>query len=75
MLTYFLREEYYKSNSEIASSWSIKIRNVSVEGKEGGEVELMETEEELEDVELLAMEKELKEFPKSSHTSGRAMLK
>ena len=75
MLTYFLREEYYKSNSEIASSWSIKNRNVSVEEKEGDNIELMDTEEELEDVALMAMKKELTEFPKSSHTSGRAMLK
>lgn len=75
MLTYFLREEYYRSNSEIASSWSIKIRNVSVEEKEGDDVELMETEEELENVELMTMRKELTEFPESSHASGRAMLK
>jgi hypothetical protein len=35
----------------------------------------METEEELEDVEMMAMKKELTNFPESSHTSGRAMLK
>lgn len=75
MLTYFLREEYYRSNSEIASSWSIKIRNVPVDKKEGNDIELMETEEELEDVELMALKKELTEFPESSYTSGRAMLK
>jgi len=75
VLTYFLREEYYRSNSEIASSWSIKIRNVSVEEKEGDDIELMETEEELEDVELMAMKKELTEFSESPYTSGRAMLK
>jgi len=75
VLTYFLREEYYRSNSAIASSWSIKIRNVSVEEKEGDDTELLETEEELEDVELMAMKKELTEFPESSYTCGRAMLK
>jgi hypothetical protein len=35
----------------------------------------METEEELEDVELMAMKKELTEFSESPYTSGRAMLK
>lgn len=75
MLTYFLREEYYRSNSEIASSWSIKIRNVSVEEKAGDDIELMETEEELEDVQLMAMKKELTEFSESPYTNGRAMLK
>lgn len=75
MLTYILREEYYRSNSEIASSWSIKIRNVSVEEKEGDDIERMETEEEVEDVELMAMKKEPTEFPESSYTNGRVMLK
>jgi hypothetical protein len=68
VLIYFLREEYYKSNSEIAYSWSIKVRNLSVEEKAGDDVELMEAQE-IRDV------VELTKFRKSSRTSGRAMLK
>ena len=75
MSIYFLREEYYKSNSEIADSWSIKIRNMSVEEKEGDGVELMETGEATEDVELTAMKEQVPKFSKLSHTNGRAMLK
>jgi hypothetical protein len=75
VLFYFLREEYLKSNAEIAYSWSIKIRNPSVEEKDVDDAEPMETEETTEDAELTAIRKELTKVPKSSQTSAKGMLK
>jgi hypothetical protein len=75
VLFYLLREEYFKSNAEVANSWSIKIRNPSVEEKEVDDTELMETEETMEDAELTAIRKELEKVPKSSQSSAKKMLK
>jgi hypothetical protein len=75
VLFYLLREEYFKSNAEVASSWSIKIRNPSMEEKEVEDTELMEAEETMEDAELTAIRKELVKVPKSSQTNAREMLK
>jgi hypothetical protein len=72
---YFLREEYYKSNAEVAYSWSIKLRNASVDDKEVDDTELMEIEETVEETEVTAIKKELTKVPKSSQPSARAMLK
>jgi hypothetical protein len=75
VLFYFLREEYLKSNAEVAYSWSIKIRNPSAEEKEVDDTELMETEEPMEDAELTAIRSELVKVPKSTQTSAKEMLK
>lgn len=75
VLFYFLREEYFKSNAEVANSWSIKIRSPSVEEKEVNDTELMEAEEIMEDAELTAIRKELVKVPKSSQINAREMLK
>jgi hypothetical protein len=75
VLFYLLREEYFKSNAEVAYSWSIKIRNPSVEEKEVDDTEITETEETMEDAELTAIRKELAKVSKSSQTSAREMLK
>jgi hypothetical protein len=75
LLFFFLREEYLKSNSEVAYSWSIKIRNPSAEEKEVDDTELLETEEAMEDAELAAIRKELVKVPKPTQTSAKEMLK
>jgi hypothetical protein len=72
---YILRQEYFKSNAEVAYSWSIKVRNPSAEEKEVDDAELMETEETVEDAELTAVRKELMKVTKSSQTSAREMSK
>lgn len=72
---YLLREEYFKSNAEVANSWSIKIRSPSVEEKNGNGTELMEADKIMEDAELTTISKELVKVPKSSQTSAREMLK
>jgi hypothetical protein len=72
---YFLREEYFTSNAEVAYSWSIKLRSAAVEDQEVDDTEFMETEEPIVKTEVTAIKKELTEVPKSSQPNTRAMFK
>jgi hypothetical protein len=59
----------------LAYSWSIKLRNTSVEEKEADDTELMETEETVEETEMIAMKRDMANTPNSLQPSARAMLK
>lgn len=71
----FLREEYFKSNADVAYSWNIKLRSASLEDTEVDDTEIMETEELIEETEVTAVKRELTKLPKPSQSSPRAMLK